>query len=528
MSLCFSFPVISDSHLPEYQTLSERVTAIVNNPEHPFGEECAKFTRYIRGSCQDILDGVQSSREGGEKRKKNTASFGNGYLLVDIDGTSEQDYLTPLEKLCEQIKEHSDRTAQLFLEQFNSVYSDVLKRKLQLCYEENFYTQVGRDIMKVYETAYKKHKEKMIHDLEFLSTYPIGCLDLGMKDEWWLELFEKRRQATIARQRSASNPIPRRSPRIETRFRSDSSTPPESESSSTTSSSSRSSNASSKDHVCTHTQASKEHKKRSPGSIRSKMISFLRRKSEEVSGGSNIENRNSKGDSCYDNYDSFKANKMSGEIEAYIPNGTCTNNNEQAYIPNGTENNGNSSSLPVGIGNLNDNQNPTSSSSSRGMTAIYEKDTTKNEHTKVETPQYENELSKFSKYFGPSLDCLKDVFEVPSVFGKLKCLTKSLTKVTNAVQELRQQVLDRVDENNEFSLAITADDLLPLMVLIILQMDSADASAIVVELKMMQDLIPKFLSFGCHGWALVEFDMASKVLQSLCTQFDWSTTFTSS
>jgi molecular chaperone GrpE (heat shock protein) len=162
------------------------------------------------------------------------------------------------------------------------------------------------------------------------------------------------------------------------------------------------------------------------------------------------------------------------------------------------------------------------------MTAIYEKDTTKNEHTKVETPQYENELSKFSKYFGPSLDCLKDVFEVPSVFGKLKCLTKSLTKVTNAVQELRQQVLDRVDENNEFSLAITADDLLPLMVLIILQMDSADASAIVVELKMMQDLIPKFLSFGCHGWALVEFDMASKVLQSLCTQFDWSTTFTSS
>jgi hypothetical protein len=198
------------------------------------------------------------------------------------------------------------------------------------------------------------------------------------------------------------------------------------------------------------------------------MISFLRRKSEEVSGGSNIENRNSKGDSCYDDYESFKANKISSEIEAYIVpitmSNTCTNNNEQAYIPNGTGNNGNSSSLPSGIGNLNDNQNPTS----RSSTAIYEKDTTKDEHTKVETPQYENELSTFSKYFGPSLDCLKDVFEVPSVFGKLKCLTKSLTKVTNAVQELRQQVLDRVDENNEFSLAITADDLLPLMVLIIL------------------------------------------------------------
>jgi molecular chaperone GrpE (heat shock protein) len=219
-------------------------------------------------------------------------------------------------------------------------------------------------------------------------------------------------------------------------------------------------------------------------------------------------------DTRYDDYDSYAANKMSGVIKPYVSNDNCTNNNEQAYIPNGTKSNEDSSGVSLGKPNLNDNQDTTSTSSGEeGVKANGE-----NEDMK-------NELSKFAKYFGPSLDCLKDVFEVQSVFGKLKCLTKSLTKVTNAVQELRQQVLENVDEDNEFCLAITADDLLPLMVLIILQMDSADAAAIVVELKMMQDLIPKFLSFGCHGWALVEYDMASKVLHSLCTQFDWSTSF---
>ena len=54
---------------------------------------------------------------------------------------------------------------------------------------KNFYNKVGSDIMKVYEMAYKKHKEKLMRDLERLSTYPINCLDLGMKDEWWLKII---------------------------------------------------------------------------------------------------------------------------------------------------------------------------------------------------------------------------------------------------------------------------------------------------------------------------------------------------
>ena len=504
----------------------------MKNPEHPSGEQFAKFTTHVRESCQEILEGTESSRANSVKRKKNTPNFQNGYLLVDSDGTLQEEFLTPLEKLCDEIKNHCDSIAQFFLEQFNSLHSDVLKRKLQLCYEENFYIEVGKDIMKVYERAYKNRKEKLIHDLSLLSTYPIDCLNLGMKDEWWLQLFEKRRQATLAKRRSSSSPIPYVSRNT---LSSDSGSPPESEISSTTSGSSGSSIVSSKDSEGSHLQvngrtSSKERKKRSPATIRSKLIGMLRRTSKEVLQAENGEDerRNSRTNSCYDDYDTYKANKMSGEIEVTVPNGTSMNNNEQDYIPDGTTTNKNNSSVSVDKPSISVSNGNASSSGEEDAT-VRENHRNENrmisEQTEEESQRCDTELSKFAKYFGPSLDCLKEVFEVPSVFGKLKCLTKSLTKVTDSVHELRQQVLDRVDENSEFSMAITADDLLPLMVLIILQMDPSDAAAIVVELRLMQDLIPKFLGFGCHGWALVEFDMASKVLQSLCNEFDWSTSF---
>ena len=497
--------ISSDSHVPEYQTLSERVTSILNNPEHPFGEEFEKFTRYVRQQCENIVEGKESSR--GSQRQRRSP---NGFVLVENDGTSREEFLTPLEKLCEQIREHSDRTAQLFLEHFSSVPGRTLKCKLQLCYEENFYNKVGSDIMKVYEMAYKKHKEKLMDDLERLSTYPINCLDLGMKDEWWLKLFETRRKVNVAKHRSFSNPIPCGSG-IGSRPDADSCTPPRSVASSTASSSSRSSHASSDDHECSKAspsgrsckQATPKEKKRLSGTLGKFIISVIRRKSKEVIEAENVDNKN---DKCYDNYDSYKANRMSGEMEGC--NGTCTNNKEDCIL-NGTD------------------RMETATSPDPSSPPLPEQDQSVNGSEK-ESSEDEKELSKFVKYFGPSLDSLKDIFQVSSVFGKLKCLTQSLTEVTDAVHELRQQVLDKVDKNDDFSLAITADDLLPLMVLIMLQMDSSDAAAIVIELKMMQDLIPKFLNCGCHGWALVEFDMATKVLQSLCSQFDWDASFSTS
>ena len=563
--------------MPEYQTLSERVTSIVNNSEHPFGDEFQKFTSYVEQQCQSILEGVESSR-GSRKQRKNANSF----VLVENDGTLQAEVLTPLEKLCEEIRVHSEHTAQLLVEQFSSIPGRTLICKLQLCYEENFYNKVGADLLKVYETAYKKHKEKLMRDLEVLSTYPIKCLDLGMKKEWWLDLFETRRKLTVARHRSLSNPIPCR-----TGSKTDSCTPPASVTSSSSSSSSMSSHASSKDHECI--KASPNDRpcakqvtpkgKKSPSTLRRKFLSMIKRKSREVSEAEDGEIRISNNDNyakCYDNYDSYKANRMSSEIGC---NGSCTNNNEtciangidsdeaavnpdpsltsfheeantingneEAKIINGNEEakiiNGNEEAKIIN-GNeeakiINGNEEAKIINGNEEAKIINGNEEAKiingNEEAKIingsegETSAYENaELSKFVKYFGPSLDCLKDVFQVSSVFSKLRCLTQSLTKVTDAVQELREQVLDKVE--NEFSLAITADDLLPLMVLIILQMDTSDAAGLVVELKMLQDLIPRFLSVGCHGWALVEFDMASKVLQSLCIQFDWSASFRAS
>ncbi|XP_028391528.1 uncharacterized protein LOC114516295 isoform X2 [Dendronephthya gigantea] len=500
--------VISDSHVPEYQTLSERVATIVRNPEHPLGEEFEKFTRHIREYCQLALKNAELAKGGTDARKKHSSRHGNGFLVVDYDGTIEEELLTPLENLCSEIKNHCDQLARLFLEQFNSMNSELLRRKLQLCYEENFYNEVGKDIMKVFETAYRKYKDKMIHDLNILKTYPINCLDLQMKNEWWLELFEKRRQVKVASDRLANKSIP---------IKMDSCTPPSSETSSITSSSSRSSRSSSKDHG----NESRSSDPRSNKTLR-RIMNFVRRKSRDVTESLNDEDCRESKVSCFDDYERYRADNMSGAI--VTNGGTLTNNEKENHISN------NEQSIPDDISTTEDehavNGKPGDLILNSGSSADENDVEDSQENAKEEESKFQNELSKFAKYFGPSLDSLKDIFKMSSVFEKLKCLIDSVTKVTDSVQKLRSDVLE-IDDN-DYSLAITADDLLPLMVLIMLQMDSEDAASIVVELKMMQELIPKFLSVGCHNWALVEFEMASRVLQSLCTQFDWSTSFSSS
>ena len=500
--------------------MSERVATIVNNQEHPLGEEFDKFTRHIRETCQKTLKNAELARGNTETRKKSTPKSENGYLLVDIDGTIEEELLTPLENLCNEIKDHCDRSAQLFLEQFNSVHSELLRRKLQLCYEENFYNEVGEDIMEVFETAYRKYKDKLIHDLNMLKTYPIDCLDLGMKDEWWLELFEKRRQVHVAslRMRSANKPI---------QIKLNACSPPSSDTSSVTSSSSRSSRSSSKDHGNDARGSDKENDKRSNNTLRKRFINFIRRKSKDVSESMDSEECWESKNSCYDDYETYVANNMSGAIQSN--GGTLTNNNKGDHISNDKASIPNGASTPddKNTGVVSPPKHDDRISNCSSFADDNDSDGIQDTATdKYDEPKFPNELSKFAKYFSPSLDSLKGVFKVSPVFAKLKCLIDSVTKVTNSVQELRSEVLGLTE--NDYSVAITADDLLPLMVLIMLQMDSEDAACIVVELKMMQALIPKFLSVGCHNWALVEFEMASRVLQTLCTQFDWSTSFGSS
>ena len=405
------------------------------------GAEFQKFASAIHKQCQEILD--DTKRAAFKRRGKSDGS----YLVVSYDGTIEEDYLWPLESLCCHIKEHFRVMSTNLQDHFDNK-STIFKNKLQLHYEESFYNEVGEDIAEVYNMAHLQHMEKTTSNLRMLSTLPINCLKLGMKEEWWLELFEKRRRAIVNRSR------------YESQRSSLASLNGESLPNGRTSSSSSGSSSSSPVSVLDSTKRKKPVRSKSSTRIRKSILSVIRRLSRDVS-------ESSLG--------------ISNEVENDDQNDYDANEILQSDSPNEDEP---CSPMP-------------------------------------ESPEDQAELSKFEEYFGPSLACLKAVFTVTPVFSKLQCLTQSLRKVTKSVEKLRYQVLQKSSkEDNNISLAITGDDILPLIVLMILQMDHNIAAALQGQLKMMQDLIPRFLSAGCHGWAMMEFEMACQVLQSLCFEFE--------
>ena len=120
----------------------------------------------------------------------------------------------------------------------------------------------------------------------------------------------------------------------------------------------------------------------------------------------------------------------------------------------------------------------------------------------------------FEDNFGSALQNMRDIFKVTSPLAKLKCLTSSLRKITNAVQELRMR-----SGKDTFAAAVNAEDLLPLLVLMMLQMDPWEVASMWPQLAFIEDLMAPFLSSGCHGWALVEFQMAQRIIHELCQEF---------
>ena len=128
----------------------------------------------------------------------------------------------------------------------------------------------------------------------------------------------------------------------------------------------------------------------------------------------------------------------------------------------------------------------------------------------------DNKVSEetFEDHFGPALQNMRDIFKVTSPLNKLKCLTSSLRKITDAVQELRMR-----SGKDSLAAAVNAEDLLPLLVLMMLQMEPWEVASMWPQLAFTEDLMAPFLTSGCHGWALVEFQMAQRILHELCQEF---------
>ena len=69
---------------------------------------------------------------------------------------------------------------------------------------------------------------------------------------------------------------------------------------------------------------------------------------------------------------------------------------------------------------------------------------------------------------------------------------------------------------------MTAEDLLPLLVLVLLQLKGEEVAKLYVEMLFTSDMMAEFLSSGCHSFALCEFQIAFRVIEQTCEELSLS------
>ena len=171
----------------------------MNNDEHPVGECFQSFCKDIIEQCQCVIDMGKTSDS--QKSRISTISctpFGRidddvGYEMANrgFEDFVSDFFKSQLEKISDDISDHLMRVTELLADQFNH-WENYFKNKLRLCYEQCFFNKTHSFVECVYELAHHKHVEEMESDVKRLRKLPIKLLDLQMKDEWWLALFEQR------------------------------------------------------------------------------------------------------------------------------------------------------------------------------------------------------------------------------------------------------------------------------------------------------------------------------------------------
>lgn len=466
---------------PEWQKLGERIATLVSNEEHPIGVHFKQFCQSINEFCRELIDfGRYGSPPGynlPSTPKRNGSSFYNArsceatYGLDDFVGDNHRPKLETLRiEISEELK-----TATEFLSDFFNNKDAQFKNKLRLCYEQCFYDKEHSFLACVYELAHNEHVDNLQRDVQRLKRLPIKLLNLQMKDEWWLELFEqqschasvnleKLRPFSQAYLNGTLDSIDATEDGVYGSFE-----------------------------MLDEFDEIGEEAGELPQDVdlfRSLCIDAIRHRSQTV-----VANNN---DQQGEELDS--GNPMDNDVALCSTSAPARSRAVTlAAIINHWEeasDEGAATSLQ---------RSPLTRTHSKSQSEIGSKSNSHNgERVEGET---------FEDHFGPALQNMRDIFKVTSPLGKLKCLTSTLRKITNAVQDLRMR-----SGKDAFSAAVNAEDLLPLLILMMLQMDPWEVASMWPQLKFTEDLMAPFLLSGCHGWALVEFQMAQRVLHELCQE----------
>ena len=400
--------------------------------------------------------------------------------IFDFEDFVSEFFKRELEQIRTAVLQHLAKATELLADQFNH-REKYYKNKLRLCYEQCFFDRTHCFIECVYELAHHQHVEETENDVKRLRKLPIKLLHLQMKDEWWLALFDQRaRLGSVGQQ--AFSAVGRDEERSATNgytglFGSYDMIDELLEGDLDGSTSSNESCNGVVDHAHVPITFS------DVDNVRSLAIKAIRKRSRTVNGvdddreGLDIQHQ------LHDHVDS--------DLSHSAPNPHLS----LGEIMDRWESNGM------------DDQLARRYSKSHNDIARQTRD-----RTSSNASSHADET--FQKHFGPALQNIRDILRATSPIAKLKCLTASLKKIASKVSELRQQ--EGVDQ---FKAALTAEDLLPLLVLMLLQMEPWETAVIWPQVKLIDDLMAPFLCSGCHGWALSQFQAAIRILSELCHEF---------
>ena len=471
---------------PEWQKLGERIATLVTNEEHPIGNHFKKFCRSIHKLCQDFIDFCSMYGSASEFTPvctpfgKSCPSSGS-YETYGLEDFVVENHRHKLKSLQAEIFEQLD-TATEFLSEFFNNKDSQFKNKLRLCYEQCFYDKEHSFLACVYELAHHEHVDNLERDVQRLKRLPIKLLNLQMKDEWWLELFEQQsRHASVNLEHLRPFSQAYLNGTIDSFDLADGGL------------------SGSYDMINELDEFGEETEEiaQDVDSFRSLCISAIRDRSKTVTAEDIAQPR--------DQPDAGRPKESHVVEDALL---SCSAPVRGTQLTMGELINLWESSNEPGEEEVENGPQRLSLTRtlSKSQGELIRKSKLRNgDRVNGET---------FEDHFGPALENMRDIFKVTSPLAKLKCLTSSLRKITSAVQELRMR-----SGKDTFSAAVNAEDLLPLLILMMLQMDPWEVASMWPQLAFTEDLMAPFLRSGCHGWALVEFQMAQRILHELCQEF---------
>lgn len=479
--------IIDEGINSEWKTLSGRLASILRSAQHPCGKIFLEFTLSIRQKCNEIFRFYEHLLD--------TSSMADleGYMVVSHRNF---DFAQQLHEVNAKIKDHLDNAPILLMEQFHKK-NQMFWQKLRLAYEKFFFNDVGDYVIRVYRIVHGNVVLDLEKRVTQLRDLPVCTLGLEMKNEWWLSLFEPKKFFT--------SPSSEKEPNCSADCSTQRQGPCGMEEGST---------GDQKRHSFDGDLSQIEDEDsakcyRNVDLIREKLqigaAKVLSRSWSDLSSGTE------------QNIVRFSSKIMSDEISSKVTNKLHLLSHKKVFgsFRKETRSYTHCNEQSPKLSHQHRNR---SVSTPNFLSSEFRK--SKSRITQASTDGSEtshlNRRDSFNHHFGPVIDSIRRVFQSPSPLSKGQCLTGSLSHMVQKVAELRSlKHAESHEPSNEMAYAVSAEDLLPLLVLMLLKLKSDEVAKLFVELCFISDMMVDFLVSGCHSYALTVFQTAFRILSQV-------------